>query len=112
MNESIFFIHIFLVVGSILFSLKKGPFSLISLIAIQAVLANLFVVKQMKLFGFEVTCSDVFAVGSLLSLNLLQEFFGREMGKKAVSISFFAMLFFAVMSQIHLYYLPSDQDST
>lgn len=112
MNETVFFIHIFLVVGAILYSLKKGPFALVSLIALQGVLANLFVVKQMKLFGFDVTCSDVFAVGGLLSLNLLQEFFGRELGKKAITVSFLSMIFFAVMTQVHLQYIPSDQDYT
>lgn len=112
MNESIFFIHIFLVIAFILAALRLGKSALIASLTLQGVFANLFVMKQMKLFGFSVTCSDVFVIGSLLSLNLLQEFFGKQSAKQAVKISFAALLFFALMSQIHLLYSPNDFDQT
>lgn len=112
MNELLFFLHLFLVVGFSFAALRLGSMGLIALMALQAVLANLFVVKQMTLFGFDVTCSDVFAVGGLLSLNLLQEFYGKEAAQKAVKISFLSMLFFVLMSQVHLAYQPSAFDLT
>ena len=59
-------------------------------------------IKQIDLFGFSVTCSDVFAIGGILSLNLLQEYFGKEAASRAVKVSLLALLFFAVMSQVHL----------
>jgi hypothetical protein len=111
-NEFLFFFHLLLLVGFSFAALRLGSMGLIALVALQAVLANLFVVKQMTLFGFDVTCSDVFAIGGLLSLNLLQEFYGREAAQKAVKISFLSMLFFVLMAQIHLAYLPSPSDST
>lgn len=112
MNELIFLCHIFVVIGFSLGALRLGQGALIAFIALQGVLANLFVVKQMDLFGFSVTCSDVFAIGGILSLNLLQEYFGREKAKMAVKISFGALLFFALMTQIHLAYIPNGFDTT
>ncbi len=110
MNESLFFIHILLVVGYALLALKGGKETLIAWIALQAVLANLFVLKQMFFFGFNITCSDIFAIGSILGLNFLQEFYGKAAAKQALWICFFAMGFFVIMSQIHLLYAPSDYD--
>lgn len=112
MNELIFLGHTLLVVGFVFGALRLGKSSLIALMALQAVLANLFVVKQMSLFGFGVTCSDVFAIGSILSLNLLQEYYGKEAAQKAVNVSLLSLVFFALMSQIHLLYLPTQSDGT
>src|SRR5690606_19762139 len=80
--------------------------------AMMAVLANLFVVKQITLFGFDVTASDAFAIGSLLCLNFLQEYFHQEEAEKAIWSSFFLMIFFTLVSQIHLLYTPNTHDLT
>lgn len=112
MNEWLFFSHILIVVGFALLALRLGQGALIALIALQGVLANLFVIKQISLFGFSVTCSDVFAIGAILSLNLLQEHFGKEAAKQATRISLVALLFFALMAQIHLFYQPTPADTT
>jgi len=112
MNEILFFIQILLVVGFALGALKLGKGALTAWISIQALLANLFVIKQINLFGFEVTPSDAFAIGSLLGLNFLQEYFGREEAQKSTWICFFFMCFFTLASQLHLLYLPSQYDTT
>lgn len=112
MNFSLFLLHIFLVVLSVLLALRMGRLALVALIALQAVLANLFVVKQMDLFGLTVTCSDVFAIGSILGLNLLQEHFGKEEAKNAIKISFFILIFFGCMALMQLAYIPSHADET
>jgi uncharacterized integral membrane protein (TIGR00697 family) len=111
-NELVFLSHILIVIGFVLLALRLGKSGLIGFIALQGVLANLFVVKQMSLFGFAVTCSDVFAIGGILSLNLLQEYFGKEAAKQAVKISMLTLVFFAFMSQIHLFYAPTEADAT
>jgi hypothetical protein len=111
-NELIFLFHIVTVIAFIFAALRLGKSALSAFIAMQAVLANLFVVKQISLFRFSVTCSDVFAIGSILSLNLLQEYFGKEAAKHAARISFLLLLFFAIASQIHLSYLPTLLDTT
>jgi uncharacterized integral membrane protein (TIGR00697 family) len=111
MNELLFFIHILIVFGFALVALKIGKEALIAWVALQAVLANLFVLKQICFFGFHVTCSDVFAIGSLLGLNLLREHYDQESANRALLTCFFCMIFFVVMAEIHLFYLPSQEDT-
>lgn len=112
MNELIFFTHLFAVIGLILIALRLGKEALIACFSIQVVIANLFVIKQAPLFGFHVTCCDVFIIGSMLSLQCLQEFYGRDTAKKTIWIGFFSMLFFGIMATIHLSYQPSAFDTT
>lgn len=112
MNEIIFFTQSFLIIGFVFWASKLGRDCLISWVAIQALIANLFVVKQITLFGFDVTASDAFAIGSLLGLNFLQEYYSREDAARATRICFFFMLFFALVSQLHLIYEPNFEDSS
>ena len=112
MNEALFIIQIFLIVGFALIAVKLGKEALIAWVAIQALIANLFVLKQITLFGLDVTASDAFAIGSLLGLNLIQEYFNKEEAAKTTWICFFFMLFFTLASQLHLLYHPSSFDTT
>lgn len=112
MNEWLFALHIFVVLGFLFGAVRLGKEALTALIALEAVLANLFVIKQVELFGFAATCSDVFAVGAILGLNLLQEHWGREAAKRAAAISLLSLVFFLFMSQIHLFYQPLPTDAT
>lgn len=112
MNEIIFFVQIFLIIGFSCIALKLGKEALTAWVSTQALIANLFVIKQITLFSFDVTASDTFAIGSLLGLNLLQEYFGKEEARKATWISFFLMLFFVLASELHLLYQPNAYDTT
>ncbi len=112
MNEVIFLAHTFLMSLFTLTALKLGKEALISFICVQSILANLFVTKQMTLFGFDVTCSDVYMVGALFGLNLLQEFFGKKYVYTTIAISFFIVIFYLFMTQLHLAYLPNNFDTT
>ena len=111
-NVLLFLGSCFLIAGFAWYFLYLGKSALIAWIAILSLLANLFVLKQISLFGFNATASDAFAIGVLLGLNLLQEKYGFEAAKKAIWVSFSGLLFFVVMSQIHLLYLPSAHDQT
>lgn len=112
MNEILFFTHIFVVLVITIFASRRGVALIISLISIQAVLANIFVLKQTELFGLSVTCSDVFAVGGVIGLNLLQEYHGKKWANQAILASFFCLVFFALMSEMHLLYQPHSLDQT
>lgn len=112
MNEILFLIQTLIIVGFALGALRLGKGALTAWVAIQALIANLFVLKQITLLGFNVTASDAFAIGSLLGLNLLQEYFSKEDAQKATWICFFFMGFFTVVSQLHLLYEPSAFDTT
>lgn len=112
MNELVFVIQSILIIGFALASLRLGREALVAWVTVQALIANLFVLKQINLFHLEVTASDSFAIGSLLGLNLLQEHFGREEANRATKICFFYMVFFTFISQLHLIYEPNLHDST
>lgn len=111
MNETIFFTHILLLFGAILLAKRFGKEALIVIISLQVVLANLFVTKQIVLFGLDVTATDAYMVGSLVGMNLLQEYFGKEIAKKVLSINAFILLFFTAVSLIQIVYKPSIHDS-
>lgn len=111
MNEALFIVQVLTVFAFGMLALRFGKSALITWISLQAVLANLFVLKQMTFFGFHITCSDVFAIGSILGLNLLREYFGKQAAAKGLWACFFSMLFFVAMAQLHLLYQPSPYDT-
>ncbi len=111
MNEFLFLLHIAIIFFCTLTFLKWGKEFLFVWIALQAILANFFVLKQIMLFGFQVTCSDAYAVGTVLGLNLLQEYFGKKEANQAIKACFVFMLLFALLSKIQLFYTPSNEDT-
>lgn len=111
-NSKIFLIHIGLIGGLVLLALRFGKETLFAFLALLVVAMNLFVSKQINLFGLSVTASDSLAVGYLLGLNLIQEAYGKEQAKKCILLSFVTALFFCCISLIHIAYTPNTYDST
>lgn len=109
-NELLFLIHLIIVIIATVIMTSRGKEGLISFLCVQAILANLFVIKQITLVGCAATSSDVYIVGSVFSLNLLQEYFGKETARKTIWLSFLLLLFYTIVSQIHICYLPSASD--
>ena len=110
MNELIFLFHLICVSVTTLIMLKIGFEALCAFLCIQAILANLFVIKQISLFGLNATASDVYIVGSVLTLNLIQEYYGKEKARTTIWISFGLLIFYTIVSQIHVSYIPSATD--
>ena len=111
MNTLIFIIHALTIAIFSMGSLALGSHALVAFVCIQCIIANLFVVKQITLFGLTATCADAFTIGATIGLNLLQEYFGKDIAKKAIWINFFLLIFYAIISQIHLAYLPNAADT-
>lgn len=112
MNVFLFFLHNLAIVLSLLGALSFRKEMLICLVCLMGVLSNLFVLKQITLFGYSVTCADVFAVGTSLGLNLIQEYWGKATAKRTIWLSFFCLIFFLCMTQFHLSYIPNEYDCT
>lgn len=110
MNALILVLHITLVSGLSLLALRLGKELMIAWLSLLAVAMNLFVLKQITLFGLSVTPSDPLGVGYLLGLNLIQEFFGRKIARKIVWISLFVSCGFVLLSQVQLAYIPNRYD--
>ena len=112
MNELFFFLHVLILLSLVLISLKTSKEALIACFVLETILANLFATKQMECFGLTITCTDVYTIGALFSLNLMQEYFGKTFAKKVIWASFFGSIFFIVMAFFHLSYIPSPFDQT
>lgn len=107
MNELYFILHASLLATLSLVALHHGKEVLITYIVLQTIFANLFVSKQITLCGLNAIAAEPFIIGSALSLNLLQEYFGRPSAVKTVKITFVSLVLFALFSQLHLLYIPS-----
>jgi uncharacterized integral membrane protein (TIGR00697 family) len=112
MNELVLIFHIFTVAAGSLLALRLGKAALTAFISICCILANLFVAKQVNLFGLTATAADALAVGAALGLNIMQEYFGKKAARSAIWISFAACSFYTILTQIHLAYEPSAFDIT
>jgi len=105
MNEITFLFHIAALVSFILVALRIGKQALIATLAVQIILANLFVMKQMTCFGLNVTCSEVYTVGSIFSMNLIQVYFGKKVANQALGIVFFLLFLVLLLTYAYLFYL-------
>lgn len=110
MNEIIFGLHVIIIAASSLGALFLGKETLACFIGLLGILSNLFVTKQIVLFGLTVTSSDAFAVGGIFGLNLMQEYFGRQAAEKTIRLGLFMMLFYLLATIIHIWYSPAPAD--
>lgn len=110
MNELIFLAHIIFIGITCLVTLRMGAEALVAFLCVQPIIANLFVLKQITLFGFTATAADVYIVGSVITLNLIQEYFGKPLARKAIWVSFGMLLFYTIATQFQIWYAPSPVD--
>tara|TARA_Y100000768_G_scaffold303755_1_gene237678 strand:+ start:688 stop:1362 length:675 start_codon:yes stop_codon:yes gene_type:complete len=83
---------------------------LAGLAMLQVVLANLFVLKQIHLFGFNATASDLLSVGACFAVNLFHEGYGKVATQRLIKAMWVCMAFTGVISQVVLFYEPSQYD--
>ena len=110
MNELLFFAEILGILLACRIALLKNKEALFVLNALFIWLANFFVLKQITLFGLNVTASDMFAVGGLYTINLIQHHYGKAEAKKALYLTFGTLVLYALCSYIHLLYTPCALD--
>lgn len=102
--------HLGVLLLLILFTLRLGERALHAWLCVIAVSMNLFVTKQISLFGLDITATDALAVSYLLGFNLLQEFYGKETARSHLLISFLVSSGFVLLSLFHLAYEPNAFD--
>lgn len=111
-NELIFVVYTsFLAVMAIIAS-YLGQSALIAFCSLLAILANLFVLKTITLFGFTATASDSLIMASTLSFTLLQERYGESAARQGLLASFFCIGLYTVCCYLHILYIPSSTDTT
>lgn len=110
-NVFIFFAATFFIALSTVLALRLSTIALTSLICLEVVLMNLFVTKQIVLFGLHATASDALGIGAVLGINLLREYSGKKAAMDAVILSFLAVAFYVAASLFHLAYIPALEDA-
>jgi len=109
-NELIFFFQTILGLIVVLLAYRMGKTWLYALIAVNYVLANIFVTKTIVLFGFEATGGNVLYGAIFLTTDILSEHYGKDAARKGVFIGLGATLFYLLMSQFMLAYTASPND--
>ena len=110
-NELIFAIHLITVVALVAVAYYTHRSVLVLMVAFSSVIANVFVLKEITLFGFEATPVEVYTIGCVLSLNLLQDRSGRLATRLPLILSFCALGLMAVASFFQLAYHPGLHDA-
>lgn len=111
-NELIFVAHIATISTIVLACAFLGKEALIALISTFFLIANIFVIKQVKLFGLNATSADAFIIGIGFAINLLQEKWGIQASRKSIIISLATSLIYLFLSKFHLAYFPASFDTT
>ncbi|NBV40507.1 hypothetical protein EBR77_01565 [bacterium] len=111
-NEFLFILHTTTLSACTLGALYLGKEALYAFIALCFVLANLFVLKQITLFGYNATCADAFIIAISIAINILQEYYGKSVAQKAIWVSLAASIFYMIASLFHLAYFPASFDTT
>ena len=107
-----------LVLGSVVFIFSMTLFSyrffgksgLYCLSAIATILANIEVLLLIRAFGMEQTLGNVLFAVTFLITDILSECEGKKEANKAVWIGMFTSLFFLLLSQSWLLYIPAESD--
>jgi len=112
MNHLIFIAHSLIVSSLVLFFGRMGQAALTAYISVSFVLINMFVIKQIELLDYSVTCADAYIIGVSFGINVLQEIWGKKTAQQAIAISFACSLFYLIMGYFHLWYIPAPYDTS
>lgn len=107
-----------LLIGSVIFIFSMvllaykffGKTGLFCMSAAATILANIEVVILINAFGMEQTLGNVLFASTFLVTDILSECEGKKEANKAVWLGAFSSLFFLLLSQSWLKYIPSEND--
>ena len=111
MNEILLILSLFFIYGMILITYRYyGKSGLYAMIGVVTILANIEVVLLVDAFGMEQTLGNILFASTFLITDILSECEGKSSANKAVFISILMMIFFLVLSQSWIRYIPSIND--
>ena len=111
MNELLFVVTIIInFVGIILAYKWFGKTGLFVWIGFATVAANIEVSKCINMFGISATLGNVIYGTTFLATDILSEKYCGKEARKGVFVGFFTMIFFTVITQINLLFVPNEQD--
>jgi len=110
LNELFFFVWTLIVVGLVLVSFRMGRFALYGVVGVYIILANIFVTKQITLFGVAATGGNSLYGAIFLATDLLNEHWGKKEAQRAVWFGWACAGFYLLASQVFLWFEPSVDD--
>jgi len=109
-NEMLFLLHIVVVSSAVVWGLWFSYGALLSVLGLQLIFANLFVTKQIVLFGIETTCSEVFIVSGMYGIGLIRHYYDDVRACRAIWETFCFLLLFVCLTKFHRMYTGIDAD--
>lgn len=110
-NELLLIGSVIFIFGATLLAYKFfGKTGLYCISAIATVLANIEVAILINAFGMEQTLGNVLFASTFLVTDILSECEGKKEANKAVWLGVFSSLFFLMLSQSWLVFIPSEND--
>lgn len=98
MNEILIPIHLISVVGITILVKNMGKDGLGALFALFLLVSNFFVTKEIEVANLVMTTCDVYTIGSILCLNLIQEIYGKQESRKYLYRGILLLCVFLLMS--------------
>lgn len=112
MNTAIFFIQILILGLTTALVARYRSSEMPAWIFLEMLLCNLFVLKEVDLFGFSSTAAEGLAVSVVLGLNLYQEIHGKKAVMGVLLKSFCGIFLFLTLFFLHNAYIPNAFDKT
>ncbi|NCD33059.1 MAG: VUT family protein [Spartobacteria bacterium] len=111
MNEWLWVLMMALNFGTILcFYRLFGKAGLFAWVPLAVIVANIQVLKTVKLFGLEATLGNIVYATSFLVTDILSENYGRKDAARAVLLGFLSLLVMTVMMNLALRFVPASSD--
>ena len=110
-NELLLLASIFVIFGAALLAYRLfGRTGLYCVSAAATILANIEVLILVRAFGLEQTLGNVLFAVTFLITDILSECEGKKAANRAVWTGIFCSVFFLILSQSWLLYVPSEND--
>ncbi|QFP42243.1 queuosine precursor transporter [Borrelia miyamotoi] len=112
MSNEILWCTLLICIYSILIIIYKlfGRKGLFAWVTSSVIIANIQVLKQITIFGFNTTLGNIIYASSYVATDILSELYGREISKKAIYIGFMSFISFAFITNIQLYFSTNNSD--
>lgn len=110
-NELLLIGSVIFIFGATLLAYRLfGKNGLFCISAIATILANIEAIILINAFGMEQTLGNVLFAATFLVTDILSECEGKKEANKAVYLGVFSSMFFLLLSQSWMKYIPSQND--
>lgn len=110
-NNILYILWILVALSLMLLSFTMwGKNGVLAIIIGNVVLMNIFVLKGMKLFGFDATGGNVLYATIFLGTDIIAEYYGEKEARKTVFMGFFISVFFLLASRFIILFNPAPWD--